>query len=296
MKLSLGSWAFATGSFAADPWPFVKVLEYASRAQYDGIEISGFRPYPHPDDFDTPQKCRELLKVIKGRGLGISGYAPDLTQVPPAEVPTADYLHEFHKCLDFCTSCGIEILRVDTVNPSNIRHGAAYARRRTLLVDTWKAAGRAARSAGVSVVWEFAPIFWLHETAEVERVMDAVANEGFKVLFNTRYAYTGAPSVARHDRPPETLTNSRAELILLLREYIGHLYLGDPDGPLSGSKTEASAPFGEGKMNLRAVLLPIRQVADGLPWWCVDLGNRADAEGAGRTAVRILRQLMAENT
>lgn len=294
MKLALGSWAFACGPLAADPWAFIKVLDYASGAQYDGIEISGFQPHPHPDDFDTPQKCRELLKAIKGRGLGVSGYAPDLTHVPPVEVPTEDYLYEIHKCLDFCTSCGIETLRVDTVNPPDIRQGVADARRRALLVDTWRAAARAARSAGVSIVWEFAPTFCLHEPAEVERVVEAVADEGFRVLFNTRHAYIGAQTASRHDQPRQMLTNSRAELIPLLRKYVGHLYLGESGGPSSSGETDAGAPFGEGTMNLRDALSPIRQMADSLPWWCVDLGYSTDAEAAGRAAVPIVRQLMAE--
>ena len=85
-KISLGSWAFSFGPFENHPWPFEKVLRYAAEAGYDGVELNGFRPHPHPDDYDTPQKCAELMKQIEGLGLGISGYAPDFAAVPPALV------------------------------------------------------------------------------------------------------------------------------------------------------------------------------------------------------------------
>jgi sugar phosphate isomerase/epimerase len=48
-KLSLGSWAFSFGPFEDNPWPFSRVLQFAAEAGYDGIEINGFRPHPHPD-------------------------------------------------------------------------------------------------------------------------------------------------------------------------------------------------------------------------------------------------------
>jgi sugar phosphate isomerase/epimerase len=294
MKLALGSWAFSSRRSAADPWPFDKVIEYAAGAQYDGIEISGFRPHPHPDDFDTPQKCRELLKAVKGRGLGISGYAPDLTHVPPAEVATADYMYEIHKCLDFCTSCGIETLRVDTVSPTNVWKGVAYDRRLTRLVETWRATARAAHGAGVLIVWEFEPGFWLYKPSEVKRVVEAVEDESFKVLLDTGHSRVDATSRAMHDRQRETLESGAAQCVQMLREYIGHLHLSDPDGTLYSDETGAGAHFGEGEIDLRSALSSIRQTIDSLPWWCVDLCFNTDIENAGRAAVPIVHRLMAD--
>ena len=88
-KMSFGSWAFSFGPFADDPWPFSRLLKYAADAGFDGIEINGFRPHPHPDDYDTPAKCSELVREIEGLGLGISGYAPDFTETPPDQVDTS---------------------------------------------------------------------------------------------------------------------------------------------------------------------------------------------------------------
>ena len=72
-KLSLGSWAFAFGPFENDPWPFSRVLEFVAQAGYDGVEINGFPPHPHPDDYDTAYKCAELVKEIDRirEGIGV---------------------------------------------------------------------------------------------------------------------------------------------------------------------------------------------------------------------------------
>ena len=91
-KLSLGSWAFSFGPFADNPWPFSKVLKYVADTGFDGVELNGFRPHPHPDDYNTAKKCAELKKQIADLGLGVSGYAPDFTQVPPAVAETDAYL------------------------------------------------------------------------------------------------------------------------------------------------------------------------------------------------------------
>src|SRR6266536_6241733 len=113
-QLALGSWAFTFGPFSDNPWPFGRVLSFMAEAGYDGVEINGFRPHPHPDDYDTPAKCQELVQQIEGYGLGISGYAPSFVEVPPALVETEAYLQVFRKCLAFCANCGIRTLRVDT--------------------------------------------------------------------------------------------------------------------------------------------------------------------------------------
>ena len=292
MKLALGSWAFAFGPFAQEPWSFAKVLEYAADAGYDGIEISGFRPHPHPDDYDTPQKCRELLKSIQGMGLGISGYAPDLTRVPPAEVTTTVYLHEIHKCLDFCASCGIETLRVDTASPPDSWRGVAFDKRFSRLVETWRAAAQAASSAGVLIVWEFEPGFWLNKPSEVKHVVEAVGHGNFKLLFDTSHAYMSAVMGARHGQQKETLAGGVAEYGRLLREYIGHLHLIDSDGTLHGDETSTHSPFGKGQIEFVTALAPIRTVIDRLPWWCVDLCFNLEAAEAGRDAVSFVHRLM----
>ena len=136
-KLSLGSWAFSFGSFSNEPWPFSHVLEFIAEAGYDGVEINGFRPHPHPDDYNTASKCKELVHEIEGYRLGISGYAPPFGDVPPAEVDSETYLRAFRKSLIFCENCGIGTLRIDTVSPPKSFSLDEYESRFRCLTKTW---------------------------------------------------------------------------------------------------------------------------------------------------------------
>jgi sugar phosphate isomerase/epimerase len=43
-KMSFGSWAFAFGPFATNPYTFEETLKYASENGFGAIEINGFRP------------------------------------------------------------------------------------------------------------------------------------------------------------------------------------------------------------------------------------------------------------
>src|SRR5258708_27524354 len=92
-KISIGSWAFSFGPFEDHPWPFSKLIKYAADAGSDGGEINGFHPHPHPDVYNTPEKCAQLKREIADLGLGISGYSPDFHALPPSVVPTSLYLN-----------------------------------------------------------------------------------------------------------------------------------------------------------------------------------------------------------
>ena len=116
-NVSIGSWAFSFGPFEKNPWSFSKLIRWAADSLYDGVEINGFHPHPHPDVYATPAKCRELQAELADLPLGISGYAPDFRAVPPSVVPTSNYLALVDKCLAFCSNMDIRVLRVDTVSP-----------------------------------------------------------------------------------------------------------------------------------------------------------------------------------
>ncbi len=293
-KLSLGSWAFSFGPFSKDPWSFPKVLQFISEAGYDGVEINGFRPHPHPDDYDTPAKCKDLLKEIEGYGLGISGYAPSFADVPPAEVDPETYLSVFRKSLVFCTNCGISILRVDTVSPPVSLRADEYETRFTRLSNTWHAAAEEAAKAGVNVVWEFEPGFWLNKPSEVQRVISEVNHENFKLLFDTSHAYMGSVVGARQTGDPELLNGGVAEYARLLSAMVGHLHLIDSDGTLHNHETSTHTAFGKGYIDFKVVLNALKPVIREMPWWCVDFCFNPHTPTAGKDAVPFVRSLMDE--
>jgi sugar phosphate isomerase/epimerase len=293
-KLALGSWAFTFGPFSNDPWPFSRVLQFIAAAGYDGVEINGFRPHPHPDDYDTAAKCRGLMKEIAALGLGVSGYAPAFAEVPPAEVESEAYLNVFRKCLAFCTNCGIGTLRVDSVSPPLSLSAAEYRIRYTRLSKTWHAAAAEAARAGVRMVWEFEPGFWLNKPAEVKGLVEAVDHENFKLLFDTSHAYMGAVVGARQTGKTELLGGGVAEYGRLLGPMVGHFHLIDSDGSLHKNETSTHTAFGEGHIDFVEVLSTMKSVVGSFPWWCVDFCFNPRTPTAGKDAVPFVRRLMAE--
>ena len=293
-KLSIGSWAFSFGPFENNPWSFSRLIKWAADAGYDGVEINGFHPHPHPDIYDTPEKCRELKAEIEGLGLGISGYAPDFHAVPPAEVPTEQYMAVVNKCLAFCNHMGIGILRVDTVSPPNELHADAYKRRFDHLADTWRTAAEACKQAGVQLVWEFEPGFWLNKPGEVKAIVEATNHSHFKLLFDTSHAYMGAVVGARQTGEKETLSGGVAEYAQKVAEYIGHFHLIDSDGSLHHDETSTHTPFGEGYIDFKTVLETMRPIIEPMQWWCVDFCFCPTTEVDGRKAVPFIKNLTAE--
>jgi sugar phosphate isomerase/epimerase len=293
-KLSLGSWAFTFGPFSNDPWPFSRVLEFIAEAGYDGVEINGFRPHPHPDDYDTAAKCTELVNEIERYSLGISGYAPPFGDAPPAVVDSETYLRAFRKSLIFCENCGISTLRIDTVSRPEVLPSDEYEARFKCLTKTWHLAAKEAAKMGIQVVWEFEPGFWLNKPSEVRRVVEAVDHENFKLLFDTSHAYMGAVIGARQTGNKELLSGGVAEYGRALGTMVGHLHLIDSDGSLHNNETSTHVAFGQGNIDFTSVLVAMKPVISNLPWWCVDFCFSPQTPTAGRDAVPVVRGLMEE--
>jgi sugar phosphate isomerase/epimerase len=294
IKFSLGTWAFSFGPFAAAPWPLDRVLAYCAEVGFDGIELNGFRPHAHQDDLTTVAKVRALRDRIADYGLGLSGYAPSLEAVPPALVDTPAYLAEIRKCLFICQHLGTNVLRVDTGSPPVALAPEEYERRMARLIGTWRAAAEEVQRAGVRIVWEFEPGFWLNKPSEVLRVAQSVGHESFGVLFDTSHAYMGAVIGARQTGARETLPGGVVEYAQMLTPHIGHLHLIDSDGTLHHEETSTHTPFGEGYIDFCRVLQVIHSVAAGMEWWCADFCFCAETERAGRQAVPFMRQLAEE--
>jgi len=292
-KISIGSWAFSFGPFEANPWSFSRLIEWAADAGYDGVEINGFHPHPHPDIYDTPEKCNELKAEIEGFGLGISGYAPDFHAVPPAEVPTSEYMAVIDKCLAFCNHMDIKVLRVDTVSPPKELDAGAYKKRFDHLAQTWRTAAEACKRAGVLLVWEFEPGFWLNKPGEVKAIVEATNHSHFKLLFDTSHAYMGAVVGARQTGEKEILAGGVTEYAHLVAEHIGHFHLIDSDGSLHGNETSTHTPFGEGYIDFKAVLQTMKPIIEPLPWWCVDFCFCPTTDIDGRKAVPFIKSLVA---
>jgi sugar phosphate isomerase/epimerase len=293
-KLSIGSWAFAFGPFANHPWPFSKILKYASEAGYDGVEINGFLPHPVPETYDTKEKRKELLKEIQSHGLGISGYAPDFTKVPPAIVESGKYLELLRTYIDFCQDLGIHTIRVDTISPPEELANREYQERFERLVSTWREAAELTQQNGMHIVWEFEPGFWLNKPSEVKRLVKSVDHPAFQVLFDTSHAYMSGVVGARHFGGKEQLVGGIIEYANLLKDHIGHFHLIDSDGTLHDEETSTHAEFGSGHIDFTAFLTAMKPEVSRLEWWGVDFCFNAKVEEWAKEAVPFIRERIEE--
>jgi sugar phosphate isomerase/epimerase len=293
-KYSLGSWAFSFGPFSNNPWSFEKVCRYTAQAGYDGIEINGFRPHPHPEDYNTTEKCNELKAFLEDLGLGVSAYAPDFSEVPPAVVEQEKYLHELKKSLQFCERMGIKTLRVDTVSQPNELSEADYRQQFDQLVNNWRAAAQLCERSGVTMVWEFEPGFWLNKPSEVKAAVAGVDHKHFRLLFDTSHAYMGSVIGARHTGDKEILPGGVPEYARLVADYIGHVHFIDSNGELHDNETSVHAPFGTGYVDFEATIRALGASLIPLEWWCFDFCFCATTETDANDAIPFMKKVLAK--
>ena len=289
-KIALGSWAFSFGPFEKEPWDFERFCEYAARNGYDGVEINGFRPHPHDEDF-TATSVADLRSRIGALGLEISGYAPDLRTTPPAEVPEAVYLGRMASIAQFCQAMDVSTVRVDTITrpegPSAMGGGDAYRQ----LIRVWQRSADALAASGIDLVWEFEPGFWLNRPSQVKRLVEDVGRPNFGLLFDSSHAHTGAAYGARQGPNPELLDGGAVEYAAMLADKVRHLHLIDSDGSLHDDDTSDHLPFGAGEVDFPAMLDALGAPAARLKWWTVDFCFCPTTERDATLALPIVRDL-----
>lgn len=293
-RLSFGSWAFAFGPYSGDPWSFQRICSFLAEAGYDGIEINGFRPHPHPDDFNSDVKCAKLRAQVESFGLGISGFAPQMAEAPPAEAPESSYMRLIDSARAFCERMGITTMRVDSVSPPETLSKREYEQRFARIASTFTAAAERAGRSGVQLVWEFEPGFWLNKPSEVVRLAQVVDSNNFKILFDTSHALTSAMG-RRHAADVEILEGGAVEYARLLKDHVGHLHLIDSVGALHDEETSEHLPFGTGVVDFDAVLSELGDSAASLEWWTVDFCFWPRTEIDGKEAVPYVRKLISEH-
>lgn len=290
-KASFGSWAFAFGPYSADPWSFQRVCQYVAEAGYDGIEINGFRPHPHQDDFNSDVKCEKLRAQIESFGLGISGFAPDMTPAPPTVTSEAAYLRLIDAARAFCERMGITTLRVDSVSPPVQLPPAEYEAQFSRISSNFTAAAERLARSGVQLVWEFEPGFWLNSPSEVMRLLTSVDSANFGVLFDTSHALTSAMG-RRQTGPLELLEGGAVEYARLLKPYVRHLHLIDSVGELHDDETSEHLPFGTGQIDFDLVMETLGSAAYDLEWWTVDYCFWPNTERDGADGAPFVHELI----
>ncbi len=274
IRLSIGSWAYCFGPYKDNPVPFDTVIQKLAQLGFDGVELGGFPPHPHPAEFDTQAKRAQLKKKVADYGLAFSGLAADLWSFPIIPVDdNSRWMSALERNLEFASHLGIDCIRVDNVSPPDIfekeRIDPKLGWER--LVRAFQEAAQKASQRGIRVVWEFEPGFAFNKPSEILRLVDEVGHKNFSVLFDTCHANICAAVGARQPGEKETLPGGALELLTRLRGKVGHVHLIDSDNTLHNNETSTHAPFGQGVLNFDRLIPEVLRSGCPSNWWTIDL-------------------------
>ena len=284
-KISIGSWAYTIGPYEDDPVDFETVCTKLADLGFDGVELGGFPPHPNPDDTDAEGRAR-VVEQMKGWGLEFSGLAANLwgEQLINTDDQTK-YIEEFTKNCGFCNDLGINGIRVDTVQPPTIFSEVDEETAFTRVTTTWGRCAEIAADHGLYMTWEFEPGFAFNKPSDITRVLDAIPNESFGVLYDTSHGHMCAVVGARQPGESETLPGGQLELIEKLSGRINHIHLIDSDNSChkdadGNDETSMHLPFGEGVVDFAPIVDRLYGESLSHDWWTIDLCFWPDAWGA----------------
>ncbi|MBD3183191.1 TIM barrel protein [Candidatus Poribacteria bacterium] len=275
-KLSIGSWAYAFGPYEDNPVPFDVVVKTLSELGYDGVEIGGFKPHIHPDDYPMKKDRDAVRGLIDYYGLGVSGLAADFWGDPGPGTDEAQeddaYFKLFKKNLQLCLDLGSKMIRVDTVSPPDegvpgVDPDVVWNR----IASLWHRCAELAQENGVLMTWEFEPGFMYNKPSEIVKMVEDVNHPNFKIMLDSCHAHMVAAVGARQPEPKEILKGGAVEFIEMLKGKIGHVHLIDSDETLHGDETSTHCPFGEGVLDFDEILTAIKESGFDGEWWTIDL-------------------------
>ena len=237
---------------------------------------------------------------MKGWGLSFSGLAANLwgEQLINTDDQTK-YIDEFTKNCKFCNDLGIKGIRVDAVQPPTIFGEVDEATAFDRTTTTWRRCAEIAADHGLYVTWEFEPGFAFNRPSDITRILDAVPNDNFGVLYDTSHGHMCAVVGARHPGEPETLAGGQLELIEKLSGRINHIHLIDSDDTChkdanGDDETSMHLPFGEGVVDFAPIVDRLFAEDIGHDWWTIDLCFWPDAWGATEQCKKSIDNFVAQ--
>ncbi|MCP3917955.1 MAG: sugar phosphate isomerase/epimerase [bacterium] len=276
-RVSIGSWAYSIGPYADDPVDFDTVCTRLAELGFDGVELGGFAPHPNPDDHPTAESRAALVEKMKGFGLSFSGLAANLWGEHLIDTDDdAHYVAEFEKNAKFCADVGIAGIRVDTVQPPTIIDDVGWQTAFDRVTSTWKKCVPIAKDHGLYTTWEFEPGFALNKPSDVLRVLDAIDDDSFGVMYDTSHGHMVGVVGARQPGEKETLEGGQVEFIERLSGRINHIHLIDSDNSChkdadGNDETSMHLPFGKGLVDFEEIVPKLAAENLSHDWWTIDL-------------------------
>lgn len=282
-RTSIGTWAYNIGPYEAHPIPFDTVGATLAKLGFDGLELGGFNSYPNPNDLPTEGARDELKEKMRNWGLEFSGFACDLwdQHLIDSDDQSA-YLAEFRKNADFAVDLGIKGIRVDCVQPPTILDQVDYDTAFKRVTETWRVCVKEAADRGLYVTWEIEPGFAFNKPSDVLRVLDAIPDANFGIMYDTCHGQMIAVVGGRQHGAKETLAGGQLEFIDRLSGRINHIHLIDSDNSFhkdaaGHDETSAHPPFGDGVIDFDQIVPRLAKEELAHDWWTIDLCFYPDA-------------------
>ena len=164
------------------------------------------------------------------------------------------------------------------------------------VVDTWRTCARMAADRGLYVTWEIEPGFAFNKPSDVQRILDAIPDDNFGVMYDTCHGQMVAVVGARQHGKKETLPGGQLEFIERLSGRINHIHLIDSDNTChkdaaGNDETSTHAPFGDGVVDFDAILPRLPKERLPHDWWTIDLCFWANAWEVTERCKRSLDEL-----
>ena len=149
------------------------------------------------------------------------------------------------------------------------------------------------------MTWEFEPGFAFNKPSDITRILDAVPNDNFGVLYDTSHGHMCAVVGARHPGERETLAGGQLELIEKLSGRINHVHLIDSDDTChkdadGNDETSMHLPFGDGVVDFEPIVDRLFREDIGHDWWTIDLCFWPDAWSATEQCKRSTDSFVAQ--
>ncbi|MGD1071870.1 MAG: sugar phosphate isomerase/epimerase family protein [Bryobacteraceae bacterium] len=296
MKLSLGSWAFSFGPYAANPVSFEAVVRRLSAAGFDGIDVSGFPPHVTLEKYPSRPSRLELVRFLEDHSLGVSGYSADFSEVNPIITENERrYLDLLRRNVQMAVDIGSPSLRIDSVTAPGSLPDDEYDRAFHRLARIWAEGAEIAQNAGVRLVWEFEPGFVFNKPEEIVRMHQEVRHPNFSIVFDTSHAYMCGVVGARQHGKRDVLQGGVSEFLDKLQGRIGAIHLIDSDGTLHHDETSTHRPFGEGLIDFER-LAPKLLAVPNIEWWTIDMCFWAGSWELVEASRKFVAGLLARHT
>jgi sugar phosphate isomerase/epimerase len=130
----------------------------------------------------------------------------------------------------------------------------------------------------------------------VQRILDAIPDANFGVMYDTCHGQMVAAVGARQHGQKEILPGGQLEFIDRLSGRINHIHLIDSDNTChkdaaGNDETSTHAPFGDGVVDFDAILPRLAQEKLPHDWWTIDLCFWSDAWDVTERCKRSLDEL-----